>query len=313
MVIELIKQDLDVETQRKLNIDVVKYAQSLLENPVSSEITEQRLLALLGNYDTKEQVLNILAKFYAQEKQYKKAITSLFNLRGMTQFDEDYKKISSRINVLSQKNLKYLKSYNYRSEMADFFEFMLMKEPDNFSMQMQYAEFEFSNRNYQHVEQLLDTLLYHPEYAFKSDALLQKIQHQKDKIESGVIPIPVEKSGDHYIVNAVINNLEPVKLIIDTGATLTILSPKVIQNLGLQLDDVEQYMEFATANGVVKAPVVSLDTIRIQNHLVNDLKVGILSTFSNSGFSGLLGMNFLNQFAFFIDQKNSTLELVEAE
>ena len=315
MVIELIKQDLDVGTQNKLNKDVIKYAKSLLVNSMG-ENTEQRLLALLGNYDTKESVLDILSRFYAREKQYEKAIASLYNLRSMTQFDEDYKKINRRISVLSQKNIKQLTMHNRKSEMGDFFEFMLEKEPDNFSIQMQYAELEYTSRNYSHVEQLLSTLLYHPEFSLKSEALIQKTQHQKDMIENGIVTVPVEKSGDHYIVSAVINRQESVKLIIDTGATLTILSPQVIRDLGLRLDEVDQYMDFSTANGIVQAPIVMLDSVRIQNHLVNDLKVGVLSVFpqgENSEFSGLLGMNFLNQFAFFIDQKNSTLELVEAE
>ena len=313
MVIELIKQDLDTDTQTKLNKDVVQYARSLLSNAGTGDNTEQRLLALLGNFDTKEQVLDILARFYERSKQYEQAISSLYNLREMIRFDEDYKKISSRISVLSQKNLKHLKARNYNTEMGDFFEFMIAKEPDNFSIQMQYAEFEYKNRNYGHVDQLLSVLVFHPEYALKSESLLQKARHQKEMIENGIVPVPVEKSGDHYIVNAVINGQESVKLIIDTGATLTILSPKVIQDLGLNFDDAQQFMEFSTANGVVKAPLMSLESVKIQNHLVTDLQVGVLSTFSSSEFGGLLGMNFLNQFAFFIDQKNSTLELVENE
>ena len=312
MVIELIKQDLDVEAQNRLNKDVVKYARSLLLS-VNDKNTEQRLLALLGNFDTKEQVLDVLARYYEKQNKFEEAITSLFNLRSMAQFDEDYEKITSRINVLTKKNIKLLSSYSYKAELSAFFEFMIAKEPDNFSAQMQYAEFEYDNRHYAKVDQLLSVLRYHPEYSLKSEALLKKSQHQIEMIENGIVPVPVEKAGEHYIVNAVINNQEPVKLIIDTGASLTILSPKVISDLGLKLDDVDLYMEFSTANGVVKAPTMLLDSIRIQNHLVNDLRVGVLSAVANSEYGGLLGMNFLNHFAFFLDQKNSTLELVEAE
>jgi len=312
-VIELIKQDLDVEKRTQLNNDVLEYARSLYSSGDNTENIEQRLLALLGNYDTKEQVLEILASFYSKKKQFKRAITSLYTLRSMTQFDEDYQEISDRIDRLSQKHLKHLNAYNYKAEMADFYEFLIAKEPDNFSVQMQYAEFEYKNRNYTHVEQLLSVLLHHPDYSIKSERLMRKAQHQTDMLTNGIVPVPVEKTGDHYIVNAVINNQEPVKLIIDTGATLTILSPRVIHNLGLHVEDVQQYMDFSTANGVVQAPVISLESMRVQNHLVSDLQVGILPTFSHSQFDGLLGMNFLNQFAFFIDQKNSMLELVEIE
>ncbi|MDH3325451.1 MAG: retroviral-like aspartic protease family protein [Gammaproteobacteria bacterium] len=313
VVIDLIKQDLDLESQNQLNKDVIRYAKSLLVNTANGENTEQRLLALLGNEDTKDSVLDVLARFYAKREKYEQAISSLYKLRSMAQFDEEYRKITSRISVLTRKNLKQLQSYNYRSETVDFFDFLIANEPDNFSIQMQYAQFEYKNRNYSHVEELLSVLAYHPDYSTQSQSLLQKSRHQKDMIENGIIPVPVEKKGDHYVVSAVINNQEPVKLIIDTGATMTVLSPKVIKELGLRLDDVQQHMTFSTANGVVRAPILMLDSIRIQNHLVNDLQVGVLSAFSHSEFSGLLGMNFLSQFAFFIDQKNSTLELVDVE
>ncbi len=313
MVIALIKQDLDVETQNKLNKEVVEYAQSLLNHSAADEDTEQRLLALLGNYDTRESVLSILARFYARAKKYEQAISSLFNLRSMAQFDEDYERVNRRIKVLSNKYVKRLNGHDDKAGLRDFYAFLLKQEPDNFSVQMKYAEFEYTNRRYDHVEELLSVLQYHSEYSQQAEALLEKAHHQKDMIENGVVPVPVERMGDHYIVSAVINNQESVKLIIDTGATLTILSPKVARNLGLRLDDVMQYKEFSTANGVVKAPIITLESLKIQNHFVSELQVGILPSFSNSAFSGLLGMNFLSQFTFFIDQKNSTLELVNAQ
>ena len=313
MVIELIKQDLDIESQQQLNKEVVQYANSLLANEVNADNAEQRLLALLGNYDTREDVLDILARFYERQKEYKKAVSSLYNLRSMVQFDDEYNKITNRIKVVSRKNIKLLESYNYKSEIEDFYDFLVAKEPDNFAIQMEYAEFEYKNRKYAHVDELLSVLRHHPDYVSQSEILMQKAIHQKDMIENGIIPVPVEKAGEHYVVTAVINNQEPVKLIIDTGATLTILSPKVIQELGLRVDDVRQYMEFSTANGVVQAPVVSIDTMSVRNHLVRDLQVGVLSAFPHSKFAGLLGMNFLSQFEFFIDQKNSTLELVDID
>lgn len=313
MVIELIKQDLDIESQQQLNKEVVQYANSLLANEVNADNAEQRLLALLGNYDTREDVLDILARFYERQKEYKKAVSSLYNLRSMVQFDDEYNKITNRIKVVSRKNIKLLESYNYKSEIEDFYDFLVAKEPDNFAIQMEYAEFEYKNRKYAHVDELLSVLRHHPDYVSQSEILMQKAIHQKDMIENGIIPVPVEKAGEHYVVTAVINNQEPVKLIIDTGATLTILSPKVIRELGLRVDDVRQYMEFSTANGVVQAPVVSIDTMSVRNHLVRDLQVGVLSAFPHSKFAGLLGMNFLSQFEFFIDQKNSTLELVDID
>jgi len=313
MVIELIKQDLDEQHQSQLNQNVVRYANSLLVSGTNAESTEQRLLALLGNFDTKEDVLDVLAKFYSKERKYQKAISALYNLRSMKNFDNEYQSITHRIDVLINKTVSEKESLGFESELKDFYEFLLSKEPDNFDIQYRYAEFEYENRNYLHAEQLLAVLLHHPSYASQSEVLMKKVQRQNELIENGVIPVPLEKAGEHYLVSVLINNQEPVKLIIDTGATLSILSPKVIQNLGMNLEDVEQHMSFSTANGVVKAPVLELESMAIRNHMVRHVKVGVLSSLSHTKVGGLLGMNFLNQFVFFLDQKNNTLELTELE
>ena len=42
---------------------------------------------------------------------------------------------------------------------------------------------------------------------------------------------------------------------------------------------------------------------------VNQLDIGILDLGARSGIDGLLGMNFLNQFQFFIDQNEALLRL----
>jgi len=313
VVIELIKQNLDVESQNQLNNEVIKYANSLVRSTEDNLNIEQHLIALIGNEDTKETVLELLVEFYARQKEYKKAVNTLYELRSLKNFDEDYQEVSNRIIVLTQKNIKKLSAYGFKSELTSFFEFILAKEPDNFDVQFQYAEFEYANRKYSRVEQLLGMLLHHPDFENQSAALMQKAQHQKDLLNNGVVPVPIEKAGDNFLVDALINNQEPVKLIIDTGASLTVLSSKIIRDLGLNLGDLLYYTEFSTANGIVKAPVFELDSISVRNHIVKGLKVGVLPGLSQPSISGLLGMNFLSQFTFFLDQKNSTLELVDIE
>ena len=65
---------------------------------------------------------------------------------------------------------------------------------------------------------------------------------------------------------------------------------------------------FTTANGRVSAPIYRLDSVSIGDWQVSDLDVGVLEL-GDSGIDGLLGMNFLRHFQFFIDQHEALLRL----
>lgn len=308
-VIELLKTEMDVDEQNSINLKLTSYARQLLESNHNFHEIEKKLIALLGNSETKEVVLDYLARLYEKNERYVEAINTLHDLREMTHYTDDLVELNNRIAFLVNSNIARLEESFSWDRLDAFYGLIIHKEPDNFDYQMRYAEFSYNNKNYDQATAMLEVLVYHQDYMDQAQKLIGKIKHQKHIIESGEFPVPVTKTGDHYIVTAIINDQEPVKLIIDTGASLTVLSPEIMRGLNIEEKDVLQYMNFSTANGVVSAPVILVDKIKVQNYIVSNVKVGILPSFSRSNVDGLLGMNFLNQFAFFIDQENSMLEL----
>jgi hypothetical protein len=82
-----------------------------------------------------------------------------------------------------------------------------------------------------------------------------------------------------------------------------------LQQHGIAYQDTGRIGVFNTANGPVQAPVYKLDYLAVGGWQVHHLEIGVLDLGDRSGLDGLLGMNFLNHFQFFIDQNESLLRL----
>ncbi len=308
-VAELLKSEMAQDEKNEVNLRLIAYAKQLLEKNNNFYDAEKKLIALLANSETKETVLDYLARLYEKNERYVEAINTLYDLKDHTRYTDDLIAIDGRILYLVNSNVERLMESHSLDKLDAFYSLIIYKEPDNYAYQMKYAEFSYKNKNYEQASVLLDVLVHHQDYMVEAKRLLSRVNHHKSVIQSGEFPVPVSKMGEHYIVTAIINDQEPVKLIIDTGASMTVLSPEIMRGLNIEDEDVITYTNFSTANGVVNAPVILVDKIKVQNYVVSNVKVGILSSFSQSNVDGLLGMNFLNQFTFFIDQENSTLEL----
>ena len=308
-VAELLKSEMALDEKNEVNLRLIAHAKHLLEKNSNFYDVEKKLIALLANSETKETILDYLARLYEKNERYIEAINTLYDLKDHTHYTEDLIAINGRILHLVNSNVDRLMESHSLDKLDAFYSFIIYKEPDNYAYQMKYAEFLYKNKNYDQASVLLDVLVHHHDYMADARRFLSRIKHHQSVIQSGEYPVPVIKTGEHYIVNAIINDQEPVKLIIDTGASMTVLSPEIMRGLSIEDEDIVNYTNFNTANGLVSAPVILVDKIKIQNYVVSNVKVGILPSFSQRNVDGLLGMNFLNQFTFFIDQENSTLEL----
>jgi len=124
-----------------------------------------------------------------------------------------------------------------------------------------------------------------------------------------VAGIPLTRSGQHFLVDASPGNDGSLRLLIDTGASMTMVASGTLQRQGVRYRDTGQSRIFNTANGPVRAPIYILETLSIGDWTVEQLEIGVLELSGQAGIDGLLGMNFLKHFRFFIDQNESMLRL----
>ncbi len=105
------------------------------------------------------------------------------------------------------------------------------------------------------------------------------------------------------------NNAQNAVLLLDTGASLSIISPELLQLLDIPYQSTGRTAWFSTAGGRITAPVITLDSLALDVVVVENIEVGVIGEFDSNPFDGLLGMNFLRHFEFFIDQNERKLQL----
>lgn len=124
--------------------------------------------------------------------------------------------------------------------------------------------------------------------------------------------IALEKIGNQYAVNLTSDRQDKVRLLIDTGASMTAISSGSFSSLGIGTNAVVQDRRvFQTAGGVVMGTVYTVSKLRLGPYLLEDTQVAVIDFEPGRGIDGLLGMNILGQFRFQIDQENTQLHLTK--
>ncbi|MEM7171968.1 MAG: TIGR02281 family clan AA aspartic protease [Pseudomonadota bacterium] len=95
----------------------------------------------------------------------------------------------------------------------------------------------------------------------------------------------------HFLVDTEVNG-EPVRFLVDTGATKVALAAKDAQRLGLTVDRLRFTEVYKTANGEVHAAPVTLRQIRIGQFVLRDVEAIVTNSPMNVS---LLGMSYLGR------------------
>ncbi len=106
------------------------------------------------------------------------------------------------------------------------------------------------------------------------------------------------------------NNVVEAQLVLDTGATTTMITSNLADRLGIRADSTEAALARIADGSVVQSSWTRLDYISVGSKRVNYPKVAIMpSRGPLSGFGdGLLGMNFLGEFKYHLDMNSQTIE-----
>ena len=98
--------------------------------------------------------------------------------------------------------------------------------------------------------------------------------------------------GGHYFTEVRMNN-RPVKVLVDTGATMVAINQTTARKIGIRLKSSDFKHKVNTANGAAKMAAATIRDIRIGNIRVQNVRAGVLR--DSALTTTLLGMSFLNQ------------------
>lgn len=259
----------------------------------------------------------LLAEAYLGEQDFKAAIDQFYEVRAYAYRPLILQRISNRIRSTVAKLASSLKDNNEQNALLDLYQQLTQLEPEHAPWFIGLATAQLALDDKEAARRSLLLVSQDPDVGAQAQVMLSELtivlaeMHDTAPQDSvaEVAGISLHRSGNHFIVDASPAHNRNIRLLIDTGASLTMLTPDVFEQPGIQYKNTGTTRVFSTANGMVRAPIYVLDSLSVGDWQVNQLEVGVLDSPGNSNFDGLLGMNFLRHFQFFIDQNEGLLRL----
>lgn len=295
---------------------ILSYSHHLIAQSRFS-LAEQLLQAFLGAEYRDVEAGMLLAEVYLAKDDYLAAIDKLYEIRGYAYRPVMLQRITHRIRTIVNELDSSLKAGSDQYALLTLYQYLTQVEPQFAPWFIGLAAAQLSVNDGQAASRSLSLVLDDPDVGTQAQAMLSGIstslaEKQKTKFLGSMKKhegIPLQRRGNHFIVDATPVRGDNVRLLIDTGASMTIFTPEVLEQSGAGYQDTGKTGMFNTANGPVQAPVYILDSLSVGDWQVNQLEIGVLALTENSGIDGLLGMNFLMHFQFFIDQDAALLRL----
>jgi len=208
-----------------------------------------------------------------------------------------------------------LRGLDRESQLA-FLSYLVVQRPQVSRYRWELALLQFKLRDDDAATITLSTLLYDPVWGPKAVDLQRRIDERLALLAEYDIRLPIERSGKHHILPVRLNGIGRARLIIDTGATRTLLSPAAMARAGLGGGDEVGRVVMSTVSDVVDAPLVRVG-IELEgaggdgygNPAEREYTVIVYDSPLSDGIDGLLGMDVLGQYRFYIDQQQNFLYL----
>ncbi len=151
-----------------------------------------------------------------------------------------------------------------------------------------------------------------PQDSDDSSLSLETPIHEKASPGSGQkdIIIPLSRIGGSFVVEATLNEERTAQLIVDTGASMTVLSTDIALDLGIFGTTDDEILTVHTAGGSVQVNKNYLSSLEVGNAHAQNIAVAIhdLPDISEQ-IEGLLGMSFLKHFIITLDAEHRRLIL----
>jgi clan AA aspartic protease (TIGR02281 family) len=109
---------------------------------------------------------------------------------------------------------------------------------------------------------------------------------------SRLLEVKVVPQVDNTYAVPVTLNGKQASFLVDTGASYTVISPRLARKLGFSTRNQSYSVPVTTINGVVYAPVVTIKQFTLGKLTFQNVSAVIADLGGSSNISGLLGMNF---------------------
>ncbi len=294
-------------------------------------LSHARQLVSEGNYHQAQELLQgfliaayrdvearvVLAHTHQGQKDIRAAVDQLYQAKGYAYRPAMLQQIDGHIRSMVSNVTQTLKQEQSQDALLSLYQQLTQMEPDHAPYFLELAAAQLALDDIGAAQRSLLLISRDPEVGAQAQTMLAEIdaalratqEREPPAAETALAGIPLHRDGNHFIVDAQPSPDHNLRLLIDTGASLTILSPEVFEQRGIRYQNTGRTGIFSTANGQVRAPIYRLESLTVGDWQVRQIEIGVLDFSDRSAIDGLLGMNFLNQFQFFIDQNEALLRL----
>ena len=306
----------DDAAAENIRLQILAHARLLIAEQRFSLAEKLLQRFMLAAYRDVEAAL-LLGEAYLGKEDHIAAIDQFYEVRGYAYRPHMLQRINSRIRSTVIELTNTLNGKNDQAALLALYQRLTQLEPDHAPWFIGLAGAQLALDDTEAARRSLLLVSRDPDVGARAQAMLSELAialariNDTQPVESAkeVVGIPLYRHGNHFIVDAKQGHGRNIRLLIDTGASLTMLSSSVLEQGGMHYQDTGRTAVFNTANGPIRAPVYKLDSLSVGDWQVNRLEIGVLDSDTGSNIDGLLGMNFLRHFQFFIDQNEAMLLL----
>ena len=312
---EALQAQADESTIQRVRNQLLAHARQLSERADPPSAIQLLQLYLQISYRDAEARM-LLADAYRSNKDLRLAIEQLYGARGEAYRSETLNQLTWRIRGVVTEYASALRQRGDNNGLLELYQDLTQLEPSYAPYFLGLASAQLALGDYDAAQQSLVLVVQDPEVGVQAQQLLERVraaakqtQPSENSAPATEVPgIALLRSGSHFLVDVRLGGTQQARLLIDTGASLTMLTPDALKGRSAGAHATGRTGTFNTANGRVRAPIYRLDVLSVGNWQVTDLEVGVLDL-GDTRIDGLLGMNFLRHFQFFIDQNETVLRL----
>jgi clan AA aspartic protease (TIGR02281 family) len=287
---------------------IVDHARSLLES--GQPVSAYALLSLYLQYEYRDiPALLLMAEIHQDAGNDMEAIEALFQAKSYAYTPRLIEQADTAIrSVVKNYSTQLLGRKDYIAQL-NLYKRLTELEPEYTLHFIMLAETYLALGNVVDARKALALTEHDSSVLELANDIHRRIETDMAADKQYAAEVSLQALGNQFLVDAVLNNAQNAVLLLDTGASLSIISPELLRMLAIPYQSTGRTAWFSTAGGRIKAPVVTLDSLALDAVVVENIEVGVIGEFDDSPFDGLLGMNFLRYFKFFIDQNERKLQL----
>ena len=244
----------------------------------------------------------LLSNAYKDSKEYEEAIIIISEVLD-TSLQEEIPTLEINLINTMQQYIRLIKKSNNIDELIYF-----IKSQIDYGLNIPFfsitlaKEYILLKQNTPAIK-LLKEIEFDEKYGEEAKMLLDDIQNGTTNSKEYTYQLPLTKTGAHFTVEVIAEDT-PLTLLLDTGASLTMVNEEKIASFTILND----HLTLQTAGGDISAQLHVAETFKMGNIELKDFKI-TTSSFKQEKADGLLGMNFFKLFKFKIDQEAAILYL----